>query len=338
MSPLKLKVSENFININNNNNHSRSSNLGNIMIGKSNNFTLAQKQSNVNAKLEDISKHYADNANENDIKKQQFLSTNLSPNESYNRNKRSAVDLIMETQNSNQTSMSATTPKRKVRKFLIRRIPHQQNKTDINTSTEQILPKKNPRRRVLILKHKLSRSVDQTLTQSITSTLLMENKVSNTPKIDITAITSPISIKMKTISIAINETPTTIEPPTEAAPSNRKISNKRCKSRSQQRCQRRRNGKPKSKKLQPQPVIGTSTIALETYTDILTHYETLATISLETTLRPRTYTYVIDRVHDNQHEIQTSMLIRDHLTVLTHTLTVTKTITSTTLRLLTPTY
>lgn len=353
MSPsLKLKViSKRTNNINNNNNHNNGdsgSSRGDIhRIGKSNNFKLAQReQSNTAAK------------NENDEhEKQKFVSSSLSPIERrYIRKKRSALDLINETQNPNQNlaltttnSTSAGTTKRKVRKFFIRRKPHLQNNTD---TSEQSLPKTNPRRRVVILKHKLNRSVNLTSSRSddnLTSSR-SDNNLTSSRSVNLTSNRSDINLastrsddkltsswpdNMTTSSQ--NITPTTTA---ETAPSN-----KRCKNRSQQStsCQRRRNRKSKSKKLQSHPVIAsssTSTTAVAiatTYTDILTHYETMAIISLETTLRPRTYTYVIDRVHDDQHEIQTSMLVRDHLTTLTHTLTVTKAITSTTLRLVTPT-
>jgi len=226
------------------------------------------------------------------------------------------------------------------------------------------------RRRVLILKQKLSRPINDLtmpniMTPKIESTFIEKSfemmKTSTKPSplkkdgstklsaveddgssqtLETSQKIEPTSIKqtfdMQTSTSLEGTTPSPLRggsTKSQAIYSNSSGGNKRCKNRSQQFCQRSRNRKPKLKKSQPQSVIAASTI--ETYTDILSRYETLSTTSIETTLRPRTYTYVIDRVHDNQHEVQTSVLVRDHLTTVTHTLTYTKTITTAALRLVT---
>lgn len=64
--------------------------------------------------------------------------------------------------------------------------------------------------------------------------------------------------------------------------------------------------------IEPTPVIVLKTITTE--------YST----TLVTMKRQRTYTYVVDRVHNSEHLVQSSTLVRDQILTLTETLTSTK--------------
>ncbi|XP_055922006.1 uncharacterized protein LOC129953172 [Eupeodes corollae] len=93
-------------------------------------------------------------------------------------------------------------------------------------------------------------------------------------------------------------------------------------------------------KLQQQPSktqITLQSASKETITVIETSTLKETSLSVETIIAPKTYTYIVERVHENEHQIQSSSLVRYKTQMITHTIFKTNTILLTNTQLIKPT-
>lgn len=220
------------------------------------------------------------------------------------RNKRTALEFTDYLSNNNSYSVqdqddsNNTLPlrRKKIKKTLIRRLrPLPQT---METST-QIIEKMTvlPRRRQVVVRRRKP----------------VQNVTPSQPAIELSSNLSPTA----TITKVMSSSETSNETNTQTT-SNRMA--RRC---NQTKCTRRRQLKKLKKTMTALSTASIQPTSTQTITSIVTSTLVKQELSTETQIVPKTYTYVVDRVHENEHQIQSSTLIRSKTITITHTLLIT---------------
>ncbi|XP_030379732.1 mucin-5AC [Scaptodrosophila lebanonensis] len=249
------------------------------------------------------------------------LFNSTSPGNSSNSNRRakrdtSDTDAIV-------TNATTTVSMRRFRKVLVRRKPLEDAPSLVNNkNSDSLLPQpqiSQPKRhRVVIFKHRISTKNQTELPTAI-------------------AIAPTPSLQLQSESVSSTSDSLT-NVPIESNSSNTSTSNKsKARPTSANKVRKNRRRRPKTREREPRKFKTDSvrpTMTSEPIVETDTIYKTSELTTTATELLTRTYTYVVDRVHDNQHEIQSySTFTRVSTRTVPQTLTITST--STQLRTIT---